>query len=376
MQIPALPYGLAQALPPLRWVDLRSPAEFARDHIPGAVSVPLFDDTQRAMIGTLYHQNSPAQAYAQGLSMAEKRMAQILQRILGREVESGLWQRCFAEVCQQLTLGSRAVELQTFQPGSAPVPSVALYCWRGGMRSRSVAALFQALGEPVLLLEGGYKNYRQWVRETLEKQTWPRLLVLRGPTGVGKTKILGQLEQKQPGSVLCLESLAQHRSSVLGAVGKEPVSQPAFESRLLARLREMGPGPWFVEGESRKVGDIILPATLFQAMEEGEQWCLQASTARRVQNLLEDYLQSPGAIDAIGQRLPFLEGRIGPRWVGQLQAWLEEGRAAEVAEVLLERYYDPLYAHSDRRRNFAANFDVEQPELLSQMLERRASLAD
>ncbi|MGB0952587.1 MAG: tRNA 2-selenouridine(34) synthase MnmH [Planctomycetota bacterium] len=376
MRIPALPYEQIRQLPEVRWVDLRSPAEFERDHVPEAINVPLFDDAQRAIVGALYHQVSQEHAYEKGLAYAESGMPEILEKILGQAVPERAWKTCFEQLRESLRAGQNAVELVA-EPPAAPAdgrPPLALHCWRGGMRSRSVAALIQTLGHPVVLLEEGYKGYRNWAMDQLDALQIPPLIILRGPTGVGKTEILQQLEQREPGTTLCLESLAQHRSSILGAVGKEPVSQPSFETRLLCRMAEMGPGPWFVEGESRKVGDVILPLPLFQAMEDGTQWLLQAQTATRVRNLMEDYLATDSAVEDIRAKLPFLEKRIGKTWVGQLDAWMTEGKAAEVTEVLLERYYDPLYAHSDQRRSWSGQFEVEAPDLLDQLLEGRRSL--
>lgn len=373
MRIPALPFAQARQIQGARWVDLRSPAEFERDHVPGAINVPLFDDVQRAIVGALYHQVSKEHAYEKGLAYAESGMAEILAGILGGPVAERAWKDCFHRLGDDLRAGQHAVELVEEAPAPAAdgTPTLVLHCWRGGMRSRSVAALIQALGHQVVLLDLGYKGYRNWVMAQLEQLPLAPLIILRGPTGVGKTAILKELEQRAPGTTLCLESLACHRSSILGAVGKEPVSQPRFESRLLARLAEMGPGPWFVEGESRKVGDVILPEPLYAAMEAGQQWLLQAETDTRVRNLMEDYLATDGAVEAIRAKLPFLEKRIGKTWVGQLDSWMVEGRAAEVTEVLLERYYDPLYAHSDRRRDWGGRFQVEAPDLLDRLLEAR-----
>ncbi|PCJ54583.1 MAG: tRNA 2-selenouridine(34) synthase MnmH [Planctomycetota bacterium] len=372
MNIPCLPYAAARSFPELRWADLRSPGEFQRDHVPGAINVPLFDDAQRAAVGTLYRQASKGDAYDQGLAFAESAMPELLGQLLGRTIEAAEWQPCFEQLGEQLRGGQESVDLGPELPEQKP--TLALYCWRGGMRSRSVSALLQALGETVLLLDGGYKNYRNWVLKQTEGLQLPELIVLRGPTGVGKTEILARLEQQHPGSTLCLESLAQHRSSILGAVGKEPVSQPSFDTRLLQRIGEMGPGPWFIEGESRKVGDVILPANLYEAMEKAHHWRLEASTETRVRNLMDDYLISDGSVDAIREQLPMLERRIGLKWVGQLDRWMAEGRAAEVTEVLLERYYDPLYAHSDERREWSVELTVEDPDLIVKMLRERTSI--
>jgi tRNA 2-selenouridine synthase len=352
-----------------RWVDLRSPAEFARDHVPSAVNVPLFDDQQREIVGTLYKKESPKVAFDAGLAFVEERLPRLLEALLGHALDPSEWQPRFQDLGARIGEGANVLELENSSgiETSAEMPTLALYCWRGGMRSRSVAALLQALGLPAMLLEGGYKSYRTWVREQLAELQPPEITVLRGPTGVGKTLILAQLEAEQPQSTLCLESLADHRSSVLGAVGKAPVSQPMFDSLLVQRLEELRGRPFFVEGESRKVGDVILPEKLWLAMESGQQVQLQAQTQTRVRNLMDDYLATSGAIDAICAHLPFLEGRIGKKWTGQLETWLREGRAAEVTEVLLERYYDPLYAHSDKRRSWCSTLQVESPSLLEDL---------
>jgi tRNA 2-selenouridine synthase len=376
MLIPANSYATLRQQP-WRWVDLRSPAEFARDHIPGALNVPLFDDEQRALVGTLYKKESPQSALGAGLNFVEQRIPLLLTELLGRQVDQEEWQDRFEDLSAAIEAGTNLLELESVEPSPSPTasPSLAIYCWRGGMRSRSVAALLQALGVPVMLLEGGYKGYRSWVMEKFTHLELPPLVVLRGPTGVGKTAILAELEKRQVNSTLCLESLAAHRSSVLGAVGKEPVSQPMFDSLLLLRLMELGADPIFIEGESRKVGDVILPDCLWQAMERGSQVQLRAETVTRVQNLMDDYLSSDNAVEAICAQLPFLEGRIGKKWVGELESWLREGRAAEVTEVLLERYYDPLYAHGDKSRSWCSSLKVESPSLMEELFTLRQQSA-
>lgn len=380
MRLPCLAAADLGEHPELRWVDLRSPSEYSKDRVLGAINLPLFDDEQRAIVGTLYHRESPDAAYTRGLALVEERLPQLLEYLAGEPVAVDRWRPQFEALAAKLREGQEVVTLEpTTLEGNNK--AIGLYCWRGGMRSRSMAALLQRLGIPTVLLQGGYKSYRALVLDRLQAISevlaarGHELLVLRGPTGVGKTAILAGLEARAPGSTLCLESLAEHRSSILGAVGREPVSQPSFESRLLARLDELAPGPLFIEGESRKVGDVILPEGLFTAMDEGAHIQLKAQEATRVHNLMEDYLVSPHALEEIAARLPFLEKRLGPSWTGRLGEWLAEGRAAEVTAVLLERYYDPLYAHSDERRTWTASFEVERPDLLDQLLSWRLRLS-
>lgn len=375
MRIPALAYAAARRLPGARFVDLRSPAEFTRDHVPAAANVPLLDDQQRAVVGALYQQVSPEAALERGLALVEARVPQMLEAILGRGWPETEWRERF----QALAGALRRRKLEEVALGPAldgelgPRP-VVLYCWRGGLRSRSVAALLRGLGEgDVAVLDGGYKAYRAWVRERLAAFD-PRapLIVLRGPTGVGKTRILHGLEAAVPGSTLDLEGMARHRSSVLGDVGLAPASASAFQSALADRLERMGPPPWFVEGESRRVGEVVLPAALFQAMEDGVQVLLDAPMAHRVAVLRDDYWSAPGAERELSERLPFLEARLGTEWVGRLREWLQEGEWGRVAAVLLERYYDPRYAHHDRRRRFAARLDAADPGVVARLLELRA----
>lgn len=376
MRIPALAYDDARRLRGARWVDLRSPAEHARDRIPGAVNAPLLDDQQRALVGALYKQVSPDAAYDRGLDFAAAGMPELLLRTLGHEVPRAEWEPRFTELALSLRAGSTSV--LTERVNSLPdedAGTVLVHCWRGGMRSRSVAALLQSIGRRVALLDGGYKAYRSWI--VAELASWPPpgpspFLVISGATGTGKTLLLRALEAAAPGTVLDLEDLAQHRSSILGGVGKSPVSQAAFESRLVARLDALGPPPWFIEAESRKVGDVILPPALWAAMRAGFVIELSARTATRVRILVEDYLERPSNVAEIAERLPFLEQRLGADWSGRLSALLAAGRPEEIAALLLEHYYDPLYRHSSADLLPGMELATEDPARVERLLELRA----
>jgi tRNA 2-selenouridine synthase len=187
---------------------------------------------------------------------------------------------------------------------------------------------------------------------------------LRGLTGVGKTLVLREIERLRPGWTVDLEALAGHRSSILGMVGLEPRSQKAFETGLYARLREGFPAEVVVfEGESRKVGDAILPEPVWSALQGGTNLELVAPTARRVEVLVADYLAHEESRAELARELPFLEERLGPKkWRGELVRLLESGRERELVEILLERYYDPLYRHSETGRAHAATIDATDPE--------------
>ena len=347
-------------------IDLRSQAEFDLDHIPGALSVPLFDDDERAVIGTLYTRVSRDAAFAAGRERARANAAGIVLRVAracGSEPRRG----DAAELVLDLTQGGiehleRELVPQTLS--EPPDDAVVLHCWRGGLRSQSVVTLLRGLGlERAVGLAGGYKAYRRHVRDELADMAPRKALVLRGLTGVGKTLVLRAIERMRPGATLDLEELAGHRSSILGMVGLEPKSQKAFESLLAARLRTLPATSTLVmEGESRKVGDIILPDRLWSSLQAGTNVLLTASLERRVDVLLEDYLAHPASRAELRERLPFIEDRLGRRFRGELVAKLDSGAERELVELLLERYYDPLYRRSESGRAYAATIDASDPE--------------
>ena len=373
MLLPSLSYQEARTLPGLRVVDVRSPAEYAEDHIPGADLVPLLDDAQRALVGTLFRQESASAALAEGLNLVRDRIRRILYEVLGHSIPEAQWQAKFdalVPLVEELEVQRQSSGTNGSLGLASGEPPILVQCWRGGQRSRALVALLRALGfEQVYHLHRGYKGYRAWVRTQLEDlQFSAPWIILRGATGVGKTRLLQELEQKCPGSTLDLEGLAGHRSSILGGVGLKPVSQKRFESLLVARLQELDSAPGFVEGESRKIGDRLIPPVLFAAMEAGLSIRITASKARRVQNLLADYQGDAATQQELRTKLPFLEARLGKKWTGKLVAMLDRGQAAEVAESLLEAYYDPLYGHSDQRRSWVGEFCAEDPAVTADLL--------
>jgi tRNA 2-selenouridine synthase len=353
-------------------VDLRSPAEFAEDHLPGAVNLPLFDDLERALIGTLYARSSPAAAFEEGRARTLAKIASFtraLAGIAGWEIPDVDLERRVADLTDA---GMEHLE-RALEPVPATVASdaVVAYCWRGGLRSRAVIAFLRGLGRLDLVgIEGGYRAYRRCVRTRIQAWDPPPSFVLRGLTGVGKTLVLRALAERRPEWTLDLEAMAGHRSSILGMVGLEPASQKLFESRLAARIARGFGHSCVVEGESRKVGDLVLPEPAWRAIDRGVALELVADPARRVRVLLDDYLASPGSREELAERLPFIEARLGSRWRGTLVALLEQGREAELVELLLAHYYDPLYRHSERGRHYAERFDARDPCAAAEQIER------
>ena len=363
--IPTIAPRAALAAPDALWIDLRSPGEFAVDAPPGAHNVPLFDDVERAVVGTLYKRRSPEEAFREAQDATRAKIAELvgsIAELVGWSVPPvDLAQRVDA-MCAGGIAGLES-ELKLASTDRAPERAVVLSCWRGGLRSRSVVALLRSLGlDRAVLVEGGYKAYRAEVRAFLETWQPPTSFVLRGLTGVGKSLVLRAIERLRPGWTVDLEALAGHRSSILGMVGLSPVSQKAFESRLRVRLEAGLPGLCVLEGESRKVGDTILPPRIWDALQAGTSIELTATIPQRVDVLIDDYLAQPANRDQLARQLPFVEERLGAKWSGRLVGLLAERRDAELVELLLEHYYDPLYRHSERGYRYALRVDACPPE--------------
>jgi tRNA 2-selenouridine synthase len=353
-------------------IDLRSPTEFAVDHLPGARNVPLFDDVERALVGTLYRQSSAEAAFEEGRAITRRKIGALVAELVGT-AGAGVEPVELERRVDRLTAGgieglSRSIVTEPAE--ELPVGAIVLNCWRGGLRSRSVAGLLVSLGlEHVVLLAGGYKAYRAHVASALAEWRPPRPFVVCGWTGVGKTLVLREIERLRPGWTIDLEGLAGHRSSLLGMVGLEPRSQKAFESGLVTRLRALGGGPLVVEGESRKVGDVILPPPLWSAMSGGVALELTAPIERRIEVLRSDYLADERRRRELLLQLPHVEERM-PHADGEatLVELLVADRIDELVTRLLTRYYDPLYRHSERGRRYAATFEGSDPEAAAERI--------
>ncbi len=347
-------------------IDLRSPGEFAQDHLPGAINVPLLGDTERALVGLLYTQFSPQAAFAEGRAAIVERIGDLVREVavhVGWEVPGGA---SAAELRERvLAATARGIEGLERDLATAPVPTlpsraVVLHCWRGGLRSKSVVAFLRGLGlERAVGLEGGYKAWRTHVLQTIETCELPRAYVLRGLTGVGKTLVLRALERIRPTWTFDLELQAGHRSSLLGMVGLEPVSQKVFEARIVERLAQGFSGPVVFEGESRKVGDAVVPGAVWNAMQAATNIELTAPVAVRVAVLREDYMADPQALPRLREQLELVESRMIDTALVEM---FDAGQIDRLVEVLLERYYDPLYRHSETGRDYTVSFDSSEPE--------------
>lgn len=296
-------------------IDVRTPLEFAEDHIPGAINAPVLTNEERVIVGTMYKQVSPFEATRLGAALVAKNIAHHLQTI-------------FAD------------KPQNWRP--------LIYCWRGGKRSGSMTAWFNLIGWKARQLEGGYKAYRHLVLEEL--QSLParfRYQVLCGLTGSGKTRLLRALDECGA-QVLDLEDLAQHRGSLLGALpGVAQPSQKGFDSLLWQALKRLDPArPVFVEAESKKIGVLRLPDALMQSLSRADCIRVEASLNDRVDFLCDDYAAlfvDPDVFKRQLARLTELQGRqVIARWHDLIDA----GAKAELFRELIEQHYDPAYLRS------------------------------
>ena len=294
--------------------DVRTPAEFAKGHIPGALNLPLFSNEERAIVGTIYKQQSPELAILKGLEFAGKKM------------------RWYVEEAQRLAAGK----------------SVAVHCWRGGKRSESMGWLLGQAGFEVLTLQGGYKAYRRYAQDFLAKHNVP-LIVLGGYTGSGKTEVLHALAEAGE-QVLDLEALAHHKGSAFGALGEaEQPSVEQFENDLFEAYAKLDhTRRIWLEDESKAIGRVYLPNGFWHHMCQAPIIQLNIPLEARIQHLVEVYASFPQEkLIASFQRI---KKRLGGQHLNAAIEALERQDFAEAAHIALV-YYDKTYAHSLQRKS-------------------------
>jgi tRNA 2-selenouridine synthase len=325
-------------------IDVRSPAEFAEDHIPGAVNCPVLSDEERARVGTLYKQDSPFAAKKLGAALVARHIAEHIEaRFLDRP--------------------------RAWKP--------LVYCWRGGKRSGAMSHVLRQIGWHACALEGGYKYWRRHV--VAELAELPRRFsfrVVTGATGSGKSRLLEALAA-QGAQVLDLEALAAHKGSVLGGLPDEPQpSQKMFESFLLAVLRKLTfSSPVFVEAESRRIGQLQVPDALLETMRASPCLRIEASDAARVAFLIGDYdyfLADPAGLKA---KLDCLHELQSNETLAHWKSLADARDWPVLVGELLEKHYDPLYRRSQGKNyvHFAEAPRFSTDDLSPAGLERLAS---
>src|SRR6266567_8417790 len=295
-------------------IDVRSPAEFAIDHVPGAVNLPVLDDGERARVGTLYVKSA---------FDARKLGAAIVARNIAAMLDLALFD-----------------EPRDWRP--------LVYCWRGGQRSRALAHVLNEIGWRAVTLDGGYRAYRRHVVARIASAPRDfRFVVVCGLTGSGKSRFLAALRDAGA-QTLDLEGLACHRGSLLGNLPGDPQpSQKGFETRLLAALEQLDPSRVvFVESESKRIGRLQLPPRLLEHMRDGVSLVLATPLSTRVALLKEEYGHFLRDSALLAERLQPLAPLIGKSKLAEWGAMADAGEWDTLIAELLEMHYDPLYERS------------------------------
>lgn len=289
-------------------LDVRSPAEYEKAHVPGALNLPLFSNEERAIVGTAYKQESPEKAMLLGLEFAGKKM------------------RHYVEDAALM----------------APAKKLLIHCWRGGKRSESMAWLLSMAGFDVEVLKGGYKTYRQAVYQLFEKHL-PKLIVLGGQTGIGKTYVLHQLEMLGE-QIIDLEKLANHKGSAFGSLGQEDQpSSEMFENLIYEHVRKLDPHRRvFIENESKKTGTCVMPDALYQGMKKYYHIQYNIPFEDRLDILVQNYAGYP--IEDLKERFMRIRRKLGGDGLNLAFAALDAHDFRTAAGIALQ-FYDKAYLH-------------------------------
>jgi tRNA 2-selenouridine synthase len=294
-------------------IDVRAPKEFRQGHIPGAVNIPLFDDAERAVVGSTYSHNGHGDALLKGLEISGPKLKDFVKRAKETAFQGELL----------------------------------VHCWRGGMRSEAMAWLFTFSGIKTSVLIGGYKAYRRYIRESWSKG--PKVVVLGGMTGSGKTEILHYLSSLGE-QVLDLEGLANHKGSAFGALGQadQPTNEQ-FENDLAAKWLGLDPGkPVWIEDESRNIGRVIIPEQVFTRMADAPVVLIDVSFDQRVKRLISDY----GSFNPqdLGFLIEKIRRRIGGEMANSAIQSLQHGDIENAVSTVL-KYYDKAYLYGLSRHD-------------------------
>jgi tRNA 2-selenouridine synthase len=295
-------------------IDVRSPGEYEQGHIPGAINIPLFTNEERAIVGTIYKKSGNGMAVEKGLELVGPKMAGFL-----REAKK-----------------------------IAKKKEILVHCWRGGMRSASMAWLFETGGVKSYTLRGGYKSFRNHVLESFHQPL--NLKIVGGETGSGKTEILYEIS-KRGEQILDLEEIAHHRGSSYGSIGQLPQpSNEQFENNLFHALQQLHLSkPIWIEDESRSIGRVFVPRPIWEQKVVAPCYRVKIPFEIRVQRLLKDYGNFPKTI--LAEATERIRKRLGGLATQQALEALETGNLAETIRITL-KYYDKAYDFPQKERNY------------------------
>jgi len=293
-------------------IDVRSEKEYLQGHIPGAFNLPLFNNEERAVVGTLYKNSGREASVLKGLELAGPKLADFVKQL--------------HKITDQ--------------------KKILVHCWRGGLRSESMAWLFQVAGYEVSVLECGYKTYRRFIRERLSQPA--NIIVLGGLTGSGKSELLHQLGQKGK-QVLDLEALACHKGSVFGGLGQscQPTNEQ-FENDIFAAWEKLNPSsPIWIEDESRMIGNVSIPDPLFEQMSRAVMIKVETAREQRIRRLVDEY--SKVEKQDLQRAILKISEKLGGTNTKTAEAAIDAGDFDTVAGLALS-YYDKTYTHSILKR--------------------------
>lgn len=294
----------------LTLVDVRSPSEYCDASIPDSLNIPIFDDQERAEIGTIYKQVSVAAAKERGLEIVSAKLPAFIKQFAGL-------------------------------PNNK-----AVFCWRGGMRSKTTATVLSLMGIRVYRISGGYRAYRQFVVEQINEIPFqPRSFVLHGNTGNGKTAILHKLKENGH-PILDLEGLAGHRGSIFGTTGAPPHNQKKFDALLLDDITAYRDSSYLVfEAESRRIGNITVPELVMNWRTQGFHILIELPIEARIKQIIQDYKPWDN-LESCLRSFQVIKSRIHTPIAAEIEECLLSERYERAVELLLEHYYDPRYSHS------------------------------
>lgn len=298
------------------FIDVRSESEYAEDHLPSAINIPIFNDEERALVGKVYKEVNVEEAKILGLKIASPKLSHMYESIL---------------------------KYKDF--------NIVVYCWRGGMRSKATHAIMTLLNLRTFRLEGGYKAYRRFVNSYFQENLPLEVTVIHGLTGVGKTELLNIVNKKNI-NVVDLEALAHNRGSVYGNVALPPQpTQKMFETKLFNELWQMQNEKYVImECESKRIGRVTLPNSVFNAMKTGKHILLYDSIVNRIKRIIDEYATESQNHDVQEQLListKHLQNKLGNKTIEILQQQIKANCLEPVVEYLLTNYYDPLYKYPD-----------------------------
>ena len=303
-------------------IDVRSPAEFFEGHIPHAINIPIFEDAQRAIVGTIYKKEGRIPAIEKGLEFVGPKLSFFAKRALESSVSS----------------------------------QILIHCWRGGMRSESMAWLFEKVGITCYTLKGGYKSYRNFLLERIGNIN--QLIVIEGFTGSGKTEILAHLRNLGE-QVIDLEGLANHKGSVFGGIGlsAQPTTQQ-FQNNLLDEVLKLdNQARVWIEGESQTIGKVFLPDPFWKSMNNAKIVEIEVPRSNRIERLVSEYGNLPS--DLIKYSINVIHKRLGEQRTNEILQHYNENQLDKVADKLLD-YYDQTYLYS-REKYKKKNIHLQLP---------------